>query len=221
VVIGQRRVLGARPQHLDAELARGRDVEVARVVHHHVEQDADAARVRGVDQRAQIVGRAHVAVEQRVVECVVAVVGVVLELLVAADHPAVDLLVRRGDPQRVDAQRIEPADRQPGGQPAQIAAVKRGDVVARRGLARSAVAAIVRRITVGEPVGHHEVHDRIVCEAAGDSHRRRRGRDCRRRGCRPWGTATRDRRDRCEQHRPSQRSQPTLYSELHRCCKDR
>jgi hypothetical protein len=60
------------------------------------------------------------------------VVGVVLELLVTADDPAVDLLVRRGDPQGVDAELVEPARDQLLGQAAQVAAVERADVVVRR-----------------------------------------------------------------------------------------
>ena len=115
-------------------------------------------------------------IEQRVIEGVVAVVGVVLELLVATDHPAVDLLVRRGDPQRVDPERVEPALGDLLGQPAQIAAVKGADVIPGQRLARPAVALIVARIAVDEPVGHHEVDDRIVGKAARGSHRMHGGR---------------------------------------------
>jgi hypothetical protein len=166
VVVGERRLLGAGPQHLEPELAGRRDVQVAGVVHHHVDQHPDAARVGRVDERLQVRRRAEALIEHGVIERVVAVIGVVLELLVTAHDPAVDLLVRRGDPQRVDPELVEPARGDLRGQPAQIAAVERPDVVLRRGLALPAVAAIVARIAVGEPIGHHEVDDGVVGEAA-------------------------------------------------------
>jgi len=57
------------------------------------------------DEGAQVVLAAHVGVELGEVQRVVAVVTVVAEVAaIAAADPAVDLLVGRADPQRIDAQ---------------------------------------------------------------------------------------------------------------------
>ena len=132
---------------------------VAGVVHHHIEQHADAAGMGLADEGAQVVVAAHVGVELGEVECVVAVVTVVAEVAaIAAADPAVDLLVGRADPQRVDAQAGDMVE--PLGQPLEVAAVEGADLLFSIRLA--AIAAIVALIAIGEAVGEHEVDDRVA-----------------------------------------------------------
>jgi len=143
------------------------------VVHHHVEEDADALRVGRVDHLAQFLGGAHRLVEGGEVERVVAVVGVVLELLVATHHPAVDLLVRRGDPDGVDAEFLEPALLELVRHAFQVTAVERADLVLAVFL--PPVGVVVRRVAVLEAVGDQEIDDRVVLEAARHGGRGLRG----------------------------------------------
>ncbi len=82
-----------------------REGGVAGVVHHHVEQNADPAAVGFVHQGAQIRFVAHVGVQPGPVLGVVTVVGIVREVAFgSAANPAVDLLQRGADPERVDAE---------------------------------------------------------------------------------------------------------------------
>ncbi|MNT39202.1 hypothetical protein D3C72_1754300 [compost metagenome] len=118
-----------------------------------------------IDHFAQLVARAHVGVHRRVVERPVAVVGVMLELLLAAHHPAVYLFVRRRDPQGVDAQFPEIAGFELLRDAADVAAMEAADVPALR-VGGAAITVVIAGIAVGETVRHGEVDDGIIREAA-------------------------------------------------------
>ncbi len=78
---------------------------IAGMVHYHVQQHTNTALVRAVDQRAQICLTAHVGIQRRPVQGVVAMVGIVREVAFgSAAYPAVDLLKGCADPQRVNPQ---------------------------------------------------------------------------------------------------------------------
>ena len=175
VVVVELGLFPARPEHagllvalrlLDV-LAERLQVAVAGVIHHDVEQHANALGMRRLDERVQLVGCAHVAVQERVVEREIAVVGVVFELFLPTHHPTVRLFVRRGDPDRIDAEVLEPAFVEFLRQAGEVPAVKRADIFFGFGLAASPVAAVVCWVAVEEAVGDREVDDRVVGEAAG------------------------------------------------------
>ena len=142
---------------------------VTDMVHHHVEQNANAAPMRLLDQRAQLLFGAHVGVEASPVQCVIAVIGVMREIAFgAAANPAVDLLQRRADPQGVDAQLLQIIQllRQAG----QIAAVKGAYFL--QAVAAAPIAVVIGRVAVLKAIGQHEV-DRGVMPA--ERRRFRRG----------------------------------------------
>ncbi|MNM72833.1 hypothetical protein D3C81_845350 [compost metagenome] len=163
VVIAQASFLMAGPQNRHLVLCQGAQVRVAGVIEHHVEQHADALRVGCVYHFAQLLARAHVGIHGGVVECPVAVVGVVLELLLAAHHPAVYLLVRRRNPQGVDAQFAEIAGVELLRDAGNIAAVEAADIAAMR-VGGAAITVVVAGIAVGETVRHGEVDDGVIRE---------------------------------------------------------
>ena len=212
VVVGEFGLLPTGPQHagllvrlrLIHELAERADVTVARMIHHDVEQHAYALRVRGLHQGAQFVGRAHVLVEHRVVEGEVAVVGVVLEFLLPAHHPAACLFVRRCDPDRIDAELLEPAFFELPGQAGQVTAVEGANVFLGLAFTRAPVTSIVGRVAVEEAVGDGEIDNGVVGKTS-------RHADLR------FGLAGAARLQRGERHRKCQRKcQRTCQRTRHR-----
>ncbi len=138
------------------------------MIHDDIQQHADAALVRAVDQRLQIRLAAHIGIQFCPVQGVVAVVGIVREVaLGTAAYPAVDLLKGCADPQRINPQPGEIV--QLAGQPLQIAAVKGGDLL--HAILMATIAVVVSRIAVDEAVGKDKV-DGSVVPAKGNIRRR-------------------------------------------------
>src|SRR3546814_14983768 len=95
----------------------------------------------------------------RSIQRVITVVAVVAEVAaIAAADPAMDLLVGRCDPQRIDTEAGDMVE--PFGQPLEVAAVEGADLLGAIRLA--AIAAVVAWIAVGETVGEHEIHRSVA-----------------------------------------------------------
>ena len=126
------------------------DGVVARVVHNDIHDDADAVRVSGVNHRLELLLCTEVGVGLGVVEHVVAVVGVVSEVVrLTGGYVAVDLLVGSGQPDGVDAEVVEVALVDLLGDTCEVAAVEgtRSGLPSAEGVAvrvgRSAVGVVV------------------------------------------------------------------------------
>ncbi|MNZ77906.1 hypothetical protein D3C78_964620 [compost metagenome] len=132
---------------------------VADVIHYHVKQNADTTLVRLLDQRAQILLAAHIGIEPGPVQRVVSVIGIMREVaLGAAANPAVDLLQRRTDPQRIDAKLLQII--QFVRQASQIAAVEGADLL--HAVAAASVAVVVGRVAVLKAIGKGKIHRGVV-----------------------------------------------------------
>ncbi len=146
-------------QATKAKLLHVRQGGVASVVEHDVEQHADAAGMCLLDQLSQVGFGAHVGVQLGVIQCVIAVVGVMAKVaFIAATDPAVNLFIGCTDPQRVHAQLGQVIEL--AGQPFEIAAMKGADFLSAVGL--TAIAAVVVRVAIGETVGQGEIDGRVA-----------------------------------------------------------
>src|SRR5205807_4667852 len=134
---------------------------VAAVVVNDVEQHLDAARVAGLDERAEILRSAEARIEPAEVVGPVAVVGPVGEADLV--DVAVDVLDQRIDPDGGDAERRDLVEL--CAQALEVAAVEGARRLAVDGL-------VVLRVAVGEAVDENEVEDVL----GPGSRRARRGR---------------------------------------------
>ena len=129
----------------------------SRVVHHDVEQHADAARMRRLDEVAHVLRGADVGVDGGEVARPVAVEAIADARALVGGR--VDLFHRRRDPERVHAQVREIPFLDLGRDPGQVAAHE----AARDGrIVLAAVGVVVRRIAVVEAVDHEEVDGRVI-----------------------------------------------------------
>ncbi len=149
-----RQLAGVLGEIGEPQILQIRQGGVARVVHHHVQDNPHAALVGLVHQGLQVLLVAVVGVNPGEVQGPVAVIGVEGEVaLLAAADEAVNLLHHGGDPDGVDAELLDVVELL--GQPLEVAAVPGGHLVLSIFLAAEAV--IIGRIAVVEAVGQQEI----------------------------------------------------------------
>ena len=130
-------------------------VLLVHVVEHGVDDDADAVRVRVLHERLQrrqiAEARLHVAAGDRPVAVIAGV-----QVVAGADEAAVGVGVRRRQPERAHAERVEVALVDRRSRCPRIAALIIGARVDAGGRL------VVRRIAVAEAIGEGEVHEAVA-----------------------------------------------------------
>ena len=130
---------------------------VARVVHNHIHNHADATGMGLFHQAAEFLAGAEVGVRAGEVQSVIAMVPIVLEVpLVTTANPAMNLLEGWGDPDGIDAEILQVV--QLLCQASKVPAVEGADFILAVGLA--AVVQVVVGAAVGKAICHGKVDGR-------------------------------------------------------------
>ena len=139
------------------------------MVHNDIHDDTDIVLVRGVNQILEVLLGAEVEIRLGVVEHIVAVIGIVREIIgLAGGNIAVDLLIGSGEPDGVGTEFVEVAFFDLLGNTLEVTAVEgagSGVPAAERssaGVKRSAVGVVVGGVAVVETVGQEKIDVCVV-----------------------------------------------------------